>query len=177
MMNEGRNFEGDAVEGGTSTAGPPRRTGALLAIDFGERRVGLAWCSSEGQPTALATVLRNSDRQLLEELENWAERYDIGEIVLGLPVGFDGQRGENCKRVESFARKLSARLALPLHLWQETLTTVAAQERLERLGLRKFRPGLDAMSAQILLEDFVAGRTQRALAEAASGPDANQGPE
>ena len=135
-------------------ANSPPDAGNVLAIDFGERRVGIAWASPEGQPTALATLQRQSDRQLLSELSRWALEYEITSVLLGLPIGFDGQRGENCERIESLARKIENQLHLPVQLWQETLTTVAAQERLDRLGLRKFRPGLDAMSAQILLEDF-----------------------
>lgn len=131
----------------------------LLAIDFGERRLGVAWVSrSGGLPAALVTLARRSDRQVIEELAALVKEYDASTLVLGEPVGLEGERGENCERVRRFAEKVRQRTGLPVHLQPETLTTVAASERLATQGIdpQRFRPGLDAAAAALILEEFLA---------------------
>lgn len=135
------------------------RMSNLLAIDFGERRIGVAWTSAEGgSPEPLTTLVRRSDRQAIAELRSLAREYEAAALVVGEPLDFRGKRGENCERVRRFADKLHVELGLPITLQPETLTTVAAKERLASLGIdaRRFKPGLDAMAAAMILEEFLA---------------------
>jgi putative Holliday junction resolvase len=124
-----------------------------LAVDFGERRIGLATSDASG---ALAsprkTVLRTSDRRALEEIEDFARREEVEAVVVGLPHRGDSTESELAPRVRSFARKLEARLGLPVEFVNEHLTS--------REGRRKFGPGVepDAAAAAIILEDFLLGQ-------------------
>jgi putative Holliday junction resolvase len=131
----------------------------LLGVDFGERRIGLAWTSSEnGFPSAVCTIVRHSDADAVQQIVAMAMEYGADLVVLGEPVGLDGSQGSNCDRVRRFAAKLSQACPLEIVFLPETLTTVAAGERLASMGIKpaRFKPGIDALAAAVLLEEFLA---------------------
>ena len=114
-----------------------------LGIDFGEKRIGLAISDPAGRVAVpLATLERRNDRSAVRQIAEIARREGIERLVLGEPVGLDGQRGPAAERVERFGRKLAELTGLPLERIDEALTTVEAAARL-----------LDALAAQILLQD------------------------
>jgi putative holliday junction resolvase len=126
-----------------------------LGIDFGERRIGLAISDPEGRlAVPLTTLERRNDRSAVREIEEIARREGVGRLVLGEPVGLDGQRGEAAERVRRFGDRLAGMTGLPVRLINESLTTVEAQERLRAAGVDPRRePGrIDAIAAQILLQ-------------------------
>lgn len=127
-----------------------------LGIDFGERRIGLALSDPEGRyAVPLTTLERSDDRTAVREIAEVVAREEVTALVLGDPVNVDGRRGDASERVHRFAAKLSDATGLQPVLVPETLTTVAARERLEAAGVDVRRhPGrLDATAAQILLEE------------------------
>ena len=128
-----------------------------MAIDLGEKRVGLALSDADGRLSLPhSTVRRTSDRQLLEELREVVLEENVGLLVLGEPVNVDGTRGDAARRSASFARKLEKALGLPCRLVSETLTSVEARERLRQAGIdpAKHPERIDSVAAQILLEQF-----------------------
>jgi len=127
-----------------------------MGIDFGERRIGLAISDPEGKVAVpLATLERSNDRAAIREIAEIARREEVGRLVLGEPVGLDGQRGPNAERVRRFGERLAQASGLPVRLVNESLTTIAAQERLREAGVDPRRdPGrIDAVAAQILLQE------------------------
>lgn len=127
-----------------------------LGIDFGERRIGLALSDPDGRMAVpLTTLERSNDRAAVREIGRIVEREGVGALVLGDPVNLDGSRGEASERVRRFGAKLAAATGLEPRLVPETLTTVAARERLEAAGVdvSRHRERLDATAAQILLEE------------------------
>jgi putative Holliday junction resolvase len=127
-----------------------------LGIDFGEKRIGLAISDPAGRVAVpLVTLERRNDRSAVRQIAEIARSEGIGRLVLGEPVGLDGQRGPAAERVERFGRKLAERTGLPLTRVDEALTTVAAAERLREAGIdpRRQPERLDALAAQILLQD------------------------
>jgi putative Holliday junction resolvase len=127
-----------------------------LGIDFGERRIGLAISDPEGRlAVPLTTLERRSDRVAVAQIAEIARREGVERLVLGEPVGLDGERGEAAERVRRFGVKLAAAARLPLEMVGEALTTVEAAERLREAGvdLRREPGRLDAMAAQILLQE------------------------
>lgn len=123
----------------------------FLGVDFGEKRIGLAISDQDGRvATPLTTVHRTSDAQALAEILGLVEAEQIGAIVIGEPRRQDGSRGEPVARVRSFGRKLQEITGLPVHLTDESLTTREASSRLH--GARRDRARLDALAAQILLQ-------------------------
>jgi putative holliday junction resolvase len=130
-----------------------------LAVDFGEKRIGLAISDPSGRlALPLTTLERRSDRTAVAQIAEIAGREGVGRLVVGEPVSIDGSRGEAALRARRFGEKLAARTGLPLLFVGEALTTVAAAERLRAAGvdLRRDPGRLDAVAAQILLEEGLA---------------------
>lgn len=129
-----------------------------LGIDFGEKRIGLAISDPGGRfALPLATLERRNDRSALRQIAEIAREQGVGRLVLGEPVGLDGQRGANAERVRRFGERLAELTGLPLELVNEALTTVEAQERLREVGIdpRKEPARIDALAAQILLQEVL----------------------
>lgn len=127
-----------------------------LGIDFGERRIGLALSDPDGRMAVpLTTLERTDDRTAVREIAGIVSREEVKALVLGDPVNLDGSRGQASERVRRFAAKLEAATGLEPRLVAETLTTVAARERLKAAGVdvSRHRERLDATAAQILLEE------------------------
>lgn len=123
-----------------------------LAIDFGERRIGLATSDATGSlATPRRTVRRASDRRAIEEIADFAREEEVEGLVVGLPHHADGRENALAPRVRSFARKLSESLALPVAFVDEHLTSRAAAERYPSSET-------DAAAAAVILEDFLAAR-------------------
>ena len=132
----------------------------FLAIDFGERRIGLAVSAPGDLSLPLRTLQRRSDREAVADILAAAAQEGIGHFVVGEPIGIDGTRGRSARRAQGFAALLERASGLPVSLHPETLTTVTARERLRAAGLdpRRAPERLDAVAAQVLLEDFLSHR-------------------
>jgi putative holliday junction resolvase len=132
------------------------RQGSLLALDLSPRRIGFAGTDAG---RALVTPLHTWDRRRLDtDLAHVAglaaQRGSVG-IVLGWPLGMDGTAGPACDRVRSFAGALLRRLALPLLLQDERLTTAAVDLALQegRYPRPKRDAPVDHLAAAVILED------------------------
>ena len=131
----------------------------LLAIDFGEKRVGLAITDSECKlAIPLTTLERQSDHGVVAQIADIVDQESVDRLIIGDPINMDGSRGSSAKRAASFANKLAERTGLPFEMINESLTSVAARERLREAGvdLRRYPERIDAVAAQILLEEFLS---------------------
>lgn len=106
----------------------------------------------------LFTLERRSDPAAIARIGEIIREEEVESLVVGEPVNVDGTRGPAAERARSFAAKLAAATGLPLRLVGETLTTVAAAERLREAGVdaRRARGRIDSVAAQILLEEALA---------------------
>jgi putative Holliday junction resolvase len=113
--------------------------------------------------TPLTTIRRVRFAQDLERLEHVIAERGAGALVLGWPLNMDGNEGPRCQAVRAFADKLDAALGLPILLWDERLTTFAAEEAAERAGLRgrKREEMLDALAAAAILQDVLNALSRR----------------
>ena len=128
----------------------------ILAIDFGEKRIGLAISDREARfALPLETLTRTTDREAIRRLVDLCRREGVDRIVVGHPRGRYGVAGEAAERAAGFAAKLARESNLPYELIDETLTSVEAERRLRDAGLdpRRHRGRVDAIAAQILLEE------------------------
>ncbi len=133
----------------------------ILAIDFGERRIGLAISEADTElAIPLTTIHRKSDQQAIEAINELVDREQVGLLVIGEPLNMDGSRGEMARRVRSFAEKLHSGTGVSYEFVDETLTSEAAKERLIEAGvnLRRHPDRLDAVAAQLLLEQYFSDR-------------------
>jgi putative Holliday junction resolvase len=125
-----------------------------LAVDFGEKRIGLATSDASGMiATPRRTVPRQSDRAAIASIADFARREEVEGVVVGLPHHADGTENALAPRVRSFARKLEEALSLPVAFVDEHLTSHAAGDRF---------PGveIDAAAAAVLLEDYLSERAR-----------------
>jgi putative Holliday junction resolvase len=93
----------------------------------------------------------------LRRIEELIEEYDVQELVLGLPLNMDGTEGERAARSREFAEMLERRTGLLVHLIDERLTTVEADEVLAECGVdrRERKKYVDTVAAIFILEDYV----------------------
>lgn len=133
----------------------------ILGLDYGTKTVGVAVTDTLGitvQP--LETITRDSDskiRPTLRRIEEIIESMGVEEIVLGLPLNMDGSEGERAMRSRQFADIIERRTGLPVHLLDERLTTVEAEEILGACGIMKkdYKRYVDSAAAVLILEDYV----------------------
>ncbi|AIQ63153.1 putative Holliday junction resolvase [compost metagenome] len=135
-----------------------------LGLDFGDRRIGAAVSDAFGWTAqGLKTIERRRDGSEIDEIRRLIEENEVSEIVVGLPKNMNGtvgQRGEIC--IE-FANQLRETLNMPVHLWDERLTTVSAERVLiEGDVSRKKRKGIvDKMAAVLILQNFLDAKASR----------------
>jgi len=135
----------------------------LLALDVGDRRVGVAVCDELGLTvTPLTTIRRASRAEDFERIARLVREHDARGIVVGHPLNRDGSAGTQARRVERYAAALCAALQaagtpLAVTLWDEYLSTVQAQEVLAGSGRRSRarRAGLDAVAAAVILQEYL----------------------
>ena len=133
----------------------------ILAIDFGERRIGVAISDASGTlPTPLVTLERRDDRSAVGALLEIIRDEGVEGLVVGEPRRLDGSRGDAARRAAGFAERLAAAADLPCELVDEALTSVEARERLRAAGVdvRRHPERVDAVAAQIILEEALARR-------------------
>jgi putative Holliday junction resolvase len=131
----------------------------VLAVDFGEKRIGLAVSDETGRVVVpVGAVARVSDAQAAADVARAATEREVSRVVVGLPRNLDGSEGAIARRARNFARRLEQALGLPVHLHGEALTSVAAEAALEDagVGLRSRASRRDAEAAAILLRDWLS---------------------
>jgi putative Holliday junction resolvase len=130
----------------------------LLALDVSKRAIGVAGADAGWRlATPLITIRRSRLAQDLERLRGVIGERAAGALVLGWPLNMDGSEGPRCQAVRAFAESLDAALGLPILLWDERLTTFAAEEAADDAGLRgrKRAEMLDALAAAAVLQDLL----------------------
>ena len=129
----------------------------VLAVDFGEKRIGLATGDTfAGMATPRRTIPRSSDEAAAREIARFCREEQVETLLVGVPrLPEDGRESGIAPRIRSFARKLALAAALPLEFHEETLTS---DEAARRLRGRRSRAGIDAEAAAVLLEDWLAHR-------------------
>jgi len=136
----------------------------VLAVDFGERRIGIAVSDDGGEVVLpVGTVARRSDTQAAREVAEAAREREVGRIVVGHPLGQGGAEGGMARRARNFAKRLSEQSGLPVALHDEGLTSHAADWNLADAGVRAGRRDAlrDAEAAAVLLRDFLADEHAR----------------
>lgn len=130
----------------------------VLAVDYGEKRIGLAVSDELGiTASPLMTLTRRSDEEAIQQIAQLASKLKVKQIVVGLPRRTDAQEGEMERKVKAFAEKLKQAVSVPVALFDERFTTrIAEQVLLEAdLSRRKRKQVRDRLAAVILLQSFL----------------------
>jgi putative Holliday junction resolvase len=145
--------------------------GRILAVDWGELRIGLA-LSDESQvlATPLETLQRRQGKRfpMPRFLELSSSHQPVG-ILVGLPLSLEGEEGENARAARQLATTIERRTALPVELWDERMSTARALEAIREQGgsTRGRKADVDSLAAAVLLQHFLDARrnqTKRAAA-------------
>jgi putative pre-16S rRNA nuclease len=137
-------------------------SGRILAIDYGSRRMGLAVSDPLGiTAQGLETLERKNKRADFGRLERTIREYQVREIVLGNPLRMSGQEGTQSQKVAEFAEELRQRFQLPVHLWDERLTSAEANRLLREneVSLKRRAQAVDRMAAVLILQSFMQSRS------------------
>lgn len=148
-----------------------------MALDVGKVRVGVALTDPLGytaQP--LLTLWRKSRGEDLRSLLRLIRKHDVAEIVVGNPLHMSGDVSPWAAKVQEFAEELRKRSGLPVQLWDERLSSVAAHEILDEAGHDKQnrKHVIDQVAAVVILRDWMETRQQKtaqAVAAHSENPD------
>jgi putative holliday junction resolvase len=136
-------------------------TGRILGLDVGARRIGIAVSDPLGiTAQGLDTLQRRNKRTDLAALERVIREYSIKQIVVGLPLRMSGAEGIQSDKMQLFAEDLRKRFRLPVHLWDERLTSAEANRLLREteLSIEKRAKAVDRMAAVLILQGWMEGR-------------------
>ncbi len=143
----------------------------ILAVDWGERRIGLAVSDPDGIiATGLETLHVKGRSDALAQVTAVAREREASRIVVGLPLLLSGARGEAAEAAQRFADELATASGLPVETYDERLTSALSARRLHEAGVKlgRAKERIDRGAAVALLESFLA----RVRARAARGEDA-----
>ncbi len=133
----------------------------ILALDMGERRVGIAVSDPTGTiARPLRTLVRGSREEDFAAITALVAEHDVELVVVGRPLSLDGAEGPQARRVARYAEALAARLPVPVVAWDERFTTVAAEEILRQNRRKKKRQArtrgeVDSIAAAVILQGYL----------------------
>ncbi len=146
----------------------------IMGLDLGERTIGIAVSDPLLLTAQGLTVLRRrSPAEDLQELADIKDEYSIKEVVIGLPRMMDGSIGPRGRISQEFARSLRERWEIPVHLWDERLSTVAAERILLEADLsrRRRKNLIDKTAAVLILQGFLERRRNEKIREGLADDD------
>jgi putative Holliday junction resolvase len=152
----------------------------LIAFDVGDARIGVAMSDYMGLLASPYTTIYvpRQEEQLWPLIQSLILETEAEQLVIGLPISLDGQIHAQGQRVQDFAARLQTRIEIPCVFWDERLSTVEAQRRLNESGGRLPPPGrrgagqkrkkkgspgqsIDALAATIILQDYLDHLTRQ----------------
>ena len=135
----------------------------ILALDLGERRIGIAVSDALGiTAQGLPTLTREGRRQVLEHLRGLIEEHHVGMVVVGLPLHMDGRAGSAAAGARAFSEMLQSDLGIQVGLWDERLTTVEVERIMAAAGVRarKRKQHRDRLAAVVILQSWLDAHPQ-----------------
>jgi len=135
--------------------------GRILSLDVGTKTIGLAVSDPLGVTAqGLDTLRRKNKRTDFERLRQVIAQYEVREIVVGYPLHMSGDPSAQSRRVSEFADELRERFQLPVHLWDERLTSTEANRvlRESEMSIRRRAEVVDRLAAVLILQSFLESR-------------------
>lgn len=140
-------------------------SGRVLGLDVGARRIGIAVSDPLGiTAQGLETLHRQNKRHDFDHLKKVIRNYEVKEIVVGLPLRMSGAEGTQSEKMRAFAESLRNKFRLPVHLWDERLTSAEANRFLREtdLSIEKRGQAVDRMAAVLILQGWMEQRSAAA---------------
>jgi len=140
----------------------------IVGLDYGDARTGVAVCDKyEMMASEAGCVAAEGYKKALALVSQRVKELKAELIVVGNPINMDGSQGFRSEKCKAFARDLSEMTGIPTEMYDERLTTVSAHKILSENNVRgkKRKATVDALSARLILEDYLAVRKRRAAEE------------
>lgn len=132
-----------------------------MGLDVGSKTIGVAVSDPLGiTAQGLETIRRKNKRLDFEQLALLIRDYDVREIVVGYPLRLSGAEGTQSEKMRLFAEELRKKFGLPVHLWDERLTSTQANRILREaeVSIRKRAQAVDRMAAVLILQNWMESR-------------------
>jgi putative Holliday junction resolvase len=136
---------------------------SVLALDIGNKRIGIAGCDGTGLiATGITTLKRGSFQQDLMQFQALVESRQVQRLVVGLPYSMDGTLGSQARRVQKYAKRLAKALNLPLEYMDERLTSFAAEQMMigQNVSPSRNKALIDRKAAALILQQWLDQRRQ-----------------
>lgn len=128
-----------------------------LGIDWGEKRIGLAYADEVGIAVPLPAAVAASKKARLQHIEEMIKARRIQEIVCGYPLNMNGSVGFKAKEVDVFIEEIEKRFRLPIHRVDERLSSHSVEQGLkgQKKKLDRRSGEIDSRAAALILQDFI----------------------
>ncbi|ACL23047.1 Holliday junction resolvase RuvX [Chloroflexus aggregans] len=133
----------------------------ILGLDVGERRIGVAISDVEARIAApLTTIPAHPPERAIAQIARLVAERGVRRVVVGLPLTMRGEHGPQAAAIQRFVDALAAVLNCPVEMFDERLTSVAAEQMLRNLGVKpaKIKEQIDQVAASIILQDYLDAR-------------------
>jgi len=130
----------------------------ILCLDLGKKRIGLAISDvNQKIATPYDVIKEKKFSEVLEIIKNLVKEFDIGSIIVGDPINMDGSLGPKSQSSRSFIANINKDIHVPILLWDERLSTVAAEKSLIEADIsrKKRSEVIDKIAANIILQNFL----------------------
>ena len=130
----------------------------ILGLDVGDVRIGVAISDEIGFAAhPLCTITRKNRKTDLAVICDLINTHQVDAVVIGLPLMLSGEIGIQAEKVQKFASRLKQEARIPIHLWDERLTTVEAEDILRDAGKprKKQRQVIDQVAAVLILDEYL----------------------
>ena len=158
------NSEVTSVPTQSANSPRPRSLGRVLGLDVGSKRIGVAISDLLGiTAQGLETIQRQNKRLDFGQLEKVIREHEVTEIVVGYPLRMSGAEGIQAEKMQRFAEELRRRFPIPIHLWDERLSSAQANRLLRETDMSIKRRGqvVDQMAAVLILQSWMDARGGR----------------
>lgn len=139
----------------------------ILGLDFGSKTIGVAVCDPFGWTAQGLEIIRREDENNLKKsiarISELCKEYSVESIVLGLPKNMNNTEGERVEKTLAFKKRLEKELRLSVELWDERLSTVAAERSLLEADLSraKRKKVIDKMAAMYILQGYLDSKPKK----------------
>lgn len=133
----------------------------IMAVDLGDARTGLAVCDrTEFLASPVGVIEERRFEEIVRKVAAAVTEYAVGEVVVGYPLNMNGSEGDRAKKSALFAEQLGNTVPVPVRLWDERSTTVAAHGILNETNTRgkKRKAVVDEVAATLILESYLRYR-------------------
>jgi putative holliday junction resolvase len=130
----------------------------ILAVDYGERRTGVAVSDELGiTAQGLDTIEITDESEILSRVADLAEETNAEKVVIGLPLNMDGTESEKSEKVRLFGAQLEELTKKPVTFWDERMTSMQAKRVMQELEIKTYKnkPLVDKISATLILQEFL----------------------